>query len=246
MFDTYAEIFAQRAAEYHHAMRTWPHARDAEFACVIEPLRGAAGGLVCDMPSGGGYLADYLLHGMTYLAVDPASGFFVEWEQPLQRLTAQITCVPLADESVDHVVSLAGLHHEPDLLAVFREMRRLVRPGGRVVIADVAEGTPPAMFLNGFVDRNNPMGHEGHFLDGRTRGLLEQAGLAVVADEIVEVPWQFEDRTAAGDFCRNLFGMTGLSAAAVADAMGEEIGFEGEGGTIRLNWSLRRLVCERG
>lgn len=244
MFDTYAEIFAQRAAEYHHAMRSWPRARDAEFRCVIAPLPDGPQGLVCDMPSGGGYLADYLLPGMSYIAVDPASGFFVEWEQPLQRLTAEITAVPLTDQSVDHVVSLAGLHHEPDLFAVFREMRRLVRPGGRVVLADVAAATPPAEFLNGFVDRNNPMGHDGHFLDGRTTSLLENAGLAVVADEMVEVPWQFEDRRAAGEFCRNLFGMTALDAAAVADAMGEEIGFDEDDGGVRLKWTLRRLVCE--
>lgn len=245
MFDTYAEIFAQRAAEYHYAMRTWPRARDAEFRCVIEPLRDAPEGLVCDMPSGGGYLADYLPSGMSYLAVDPASGFFVEWEQPLQRLTAEITSVPLADQSVEHIVSLAGLHHEPGLLAVFREMRRLVRPGGRVVLADVAAGTPPATFLNGFVDRNNPMGHEGHFLDVGTADLLREAGLSVLADETVDVPWQFDDRAAAGDFCRNLFGMTGLDADAVAEAMGQEIGFEENEGGVRLKWTLRRLVCER-
>lgn len=244
MFDTYAEIFAQRAGEYHYAMRAWPNARDAEFRCVVEPLAGAPEGLICDMPSGGGYLADYLPAGMSYLAVDPASGFFVEWEKPLQRLTAEITHVPLADGSVDHVVSLAGLHHEPDLLAVFREMRRLVRPGGRVVLADVAAGTPPATFLNGFVDQNNPMGHDGHFLDASTRGLLEEAGLAVVADEMVEVPWQFDDRPAAGDFCRNLFGMTALDPSTVAEAMSEEIGFDERDGGVRLKWTLRRLVCE--
>src|SRR5205814_3213379 len=60
MFDTYAEIFEQRAADYHYAMRQSPRARDAEFQVVLEPIRHAASGLICDMPSGGGYLADYL------------------------------------------------------------------------------------------------------------------------------------------------------------------------------------------
>ena len=55
MFDTYADIFEQRADAYHSAMRKWARVRDAEFRSVLEPLRDAPDGLVCDMPSGGGY-----------------------------------------------------------------------------------------------------------------------------------------------------------------------------------------------
>jgi SAM-dependent methyltransferase len=102
---------------------------------VLDPIRDASSGLVCDMPSGGAYLADYLPPEMDYLAIDPATDFFVEWPKPLQRLLVEITKVPLADQSVDYVVSLAGLHHEPSLPNVFREMRRLLRPGGRLVFA---------------------------------------------------------------------------------------------------------------
>ncbi len=158
MFDTYADIFEKRAAEYHHAMLRSPHARDAEFHAVLDPIREASSGLVCDMPSGGGYLADYLWPGMDYLAIDPATDFFVEWRRPLQRLLAKITDVPLADGSVDYIVSLAGLHHEPSLPCVFEEMRRLLRPGGRIVLADVAIDTRPSRFLNGFVAESLPAG----------------------------------------------------------------------------------------
>ena len=244
MFDTYAEIFAQRATEYHTAMRQSPKARDAEFLAVLEPIGARQPGLVCDMPSGGGYLADYLSDGMDYLAIDPATDFFVEWPKPLQRLLAEITNIPLADGSVDYVVSLAGLHHEPSLPTVFAEMRRLIRPGGRAVLADVAVGTPPARFLNGFVAQNCPLGHDGKFLDERTAPALEAAGLTVVDDRLIDVPWRFGSLDEAGEFGRNLFGMTGLSAQAVAQALDAEIGFAVEDGLPRLNWVLRRIVCD--
>jgi SAM-dependent methyltransferase len=244
MFDTYAEIFAQRAQDYHHAMKSSPHARDAEFRAVLEPIEGRRAGLVCDMPSGGGYLADYLPDELDYIAIDPATDFFVEWPRPLQRLLAEITNVPLADESVDYVVSLAGLHHEPSLPKVFTEMRRLLRPGGRVVLADVAVDTRPATFLNGFVNEHCPLGHEGKFLDERTAPWLEEAGFNVVDDQILIVPWAFADREEAGEFCRHLFGMTGLDASSVADAMHREIGFELEDGQPRLQWMLRRIVAD--
>jgi len=75
MFDSYAEIFSRRAAEYHLAMTRYPEARDAEFLAVVEPLRGRDPGLVCDIPAGGGYLAAYLPDGMRYLGVEPAKDF---------------------------------------------------------------------------------------------------------------------------------------------------------------------------
>ena len=95
MFDTYAEIFEKRAHEYHHAMKASPRARSAEFNAVLDPIRDAGPGLVCDMPSGGGYLADYLWPGMDYVAVDPATDFFVEWPTPRRRMVAEITMRPL-------------------------------------------------------------------------------------------------------------------------------------------------------
>lgn len=244
MFDSYAEIFEQRAAEYHHAMRQSPRARDAEFHAVLEPIRQASSGLVCDMPSGGGYLADYLWPGIDYLAIDPATDFFVEWPKPLQRLLAEITKVPLADASVDYVVSLAGLHHEPSLPLVFAEMRRLLRPDGRIVLMDVALDTPPARFLNGFVAEHCPLGHDGRFLDERTISLVEAAGFAVVDDQLLDVPWAFDSHEEAGEFCRYLFGMTGLSVGETADAMEREIGFDVDEGRPRLRWKLRRIVAD--
>jgi SAM-dependent methyltransferase len=243
MFDSYAEIFAERGAAYHEAMAACPQARDAEFRAVIEPLAGREG-LLCDMPSGGGYLAAHLPQGLRYVGVDPSDDFVRACPVGTVCIKGSIASVPLGDGAADCLVSLAALHHEPDLPAVFGEMRRLIRAGGRAVICDVAAGTPPARFLNGFVDANNPMGHVGLFLDDRTQGMIEAAGFAIADDALVEVPWVFDSLAEAGDFCRSLFWMPKLDAAAVADAMYREIGFEVIDGRPHLRWALRRIVCD--
>ena len=243
MFDSYAEIFAERGAAYHAAMAMCPHARGAEFAAVLEPLAGRAG-LLCDMPSGGGYLAAHLPAGMRYVGVDPSDDFIEACPAGVERIKADITNVPLPDASVDYIVSLAALHHEPDLPAVFREMRRLLTPDGRAVIADGAVDTPVARFLNGFVAANNPMGHDGRFLDERTAGLIEGAGFAIADDGLMDMPWRFESVEEAGAFCRQLFWMPKLTADDVAAAMDREIGFKIVDGRPRLQWALRRIVCD--
>jgi SAM-dependent methyltransferase len=244
MFDTYSEIFAERGAAYQKAMAECPTARDAEFRAVLEPLKHRPVRLLCDMPSGGGYLAPRLPAGMRYVGVDPSDDFVRACPVGTVCIKAPITAVPLADGAVDAVVSLAALHHEPDLPAVFREMRRLLKPGGRAVIADAEAGTPVATFLNGFVDEHNPMGHVGIFLDERTAGLIEEAGFTVANDAMVDMPWRFDSMQEAGAFCRLLFSMPGLDAAEVADAMYRQLGFDVIDGRPHLRWALRRITCD--
>lgn len=243
MFDSYADIFEKRGAAYHSAMMRWPSARDAEFVAAVEPLRAMAPRIVFDMPSGGGYLASYLDERSRYVGIEPASDFFSAWPDGLERVNADIKAVPLGDASTDTIVSLAGLHHERDLDAVFREFRRLLRPGGRLVIADVAEGTRPALFLNGFVNQTNPMGHDGLFLRGDAAAKLKAAGLTLLEDRLVDVPWRFSTRGEAARFARELFWMERATVNEVEEALSSELGFKQADGKIQLHWELRRIVC---
>jgi SAM-dependent methyltransferase len=244
VFDTYTEIFGERAGSYHSAMKRWPSARDAEFRAALEPLSDMPAGIVCDMPSGGCYLAEYLHPGMRYYGVEPSGGFFDNDDDKSDvRLVAPIVDVPLPNGSVDYIVSLAALHHEPNLTAVFDEMRRLLKADGRIVIADVQIDTGPARFLNGFVNRNNPMGHDGRFLTGGTADLLSASGFAVLDEALVEVPWSFDSMEDAGTFCSDLFGIVGPGRRSTADALADEIGFHTDGPTLQLRWVLRRIVA---
>lgn len=50
---------------------------------------------------------------------------------------AEGSCLPLHDGSVDAVFANMYLHHAPDPLAAIREMVRVLRPGGMLVITDM-------------------------------------------------------------------------------------------------------------
>ena len=203
MFDSYDQIFARRADRYGDAMAMCPEARAAEFAAVASPIGPDARNLF-DMPAGGGWLRKYLRGDIHYVAVEPAVHFFDSCpdEPGAERINSAIETVPRKTGVADVVVSLTGLHHAPDLGAVFDEFRRLLRPGGLLVIADVARASAPARFLDGYVHANSPMGHVGRFLDAETAPLLRAAGFNIVADELVEVPWRFADPVEAGAYTR--------------------------------------------
>lgn len=50
-----------------------------------------------------------------------------------------VAALPLADASVDLVLTTFSVHHWPDPAAGFAEIRRVLRPGGRVLAFDVPE-----------------------------------------------------------------------------------------------------------
>jgi ubiquinone/menaquinone biosynthesis C-methylase UbiE len=68
-------------------------------------------------------------------------------EQGLTNVTFQqgdVLPLPFADATFSIVVSRFAFHHFPDPAAVLAEMRRVCRPAGRVVVADLMTSPDPA------------------------------------------------------------------------------------------------------
>lgn len=230
----YSAIFAQRARQYHYAMQTYPDARNAEFRAALQALPVDAVDIL-DVPSGGGYLQRHLPAGTRLAACDFSAGF-ANAAVPL----APPGKLPFAEAGFDAVVSLTGLHHvdahEQD--AFLRECRRILRPGGRLLIGEVATGSAVDAFLNGFVHAHNSQGHEGVFFDDAFLPRLQQAGFGDCTMQTCDYGWQFPDWNAAVFFCRNLFGIDRADDDTLRRGLEAQLGAHDTGNGVTLPWQL--------
>ena len=232
----YGEIFHRRGGSYDQAMRLCPDARAAEFRALLRHVDPADLRRVADIPSGGGYLGRYLPGGVALDSYDPAGSFRGAGGVRAVDLDAP----RLARRNYDLMTCLASLHHVADKSAFFDALAAHLRPGGRIVLADVVEGTPVARFLDGFVARHNGMGHDGFYLSAADPFDFGR-GHPRVADAIVEtvaVPWHFSGRRELGAFCRLLFGLGDIDADEVAGAVEKELGLREEGRGCTIAWVL--------
>lgn len=105
-----------------------------------------------------------------------------------------------ADGSFDAVTIRLALHHVVDAGAVMREVRRLLRPGGRAVVLDVLTSEDPSVAaLHNEIERARDPSHTA-FVPGDTlRSSIEAAGLSVASDQRWQSPRSFTEWAAIID-----------------------------------------------
>lgn len=248
MFDTYQDIFRERADRYHAAMAAFPLARRQEFEQAVARLDLQPGCDLCDVPAGGGYLADYLPpDDLFLLCLETASEFAVHCPRNTDQRVLETTLesLPVGNDSVDRILSLAAMHHVDDKHALLREFSRILRKGGQVVVADAEVGTGTAAFLNEFVDRFNSMGHKGRFIDETFIDSIDQCDLKVKAVDRPPLTWSFATRANLVAFCRQLFGLDRAADRDIIAGVAEYLGLREDNGQVGFGWQLAYITAAK-
>jgi SAM-dependent methyltransferase len=229
----YSSIFEQRGHEYHLAMQLAPNARQLEFATLFQAQSVTRNEVLFDIPSGGGYLAHYIPVPVTYRGYEFSQGFANE------NLIVQLLDMnqPWLIGQADRVVSLAGLHHHSDSIKVITRLKTHVKSGGWLHVADVAAGSMVGEFLNGFVDRANPMGHQGIFLPVERSLYPETWNISRL--EVCQCPWHFSSLAEVKLFCKLMFGLRSDCDDELIWALEKTVGIDHtENNGLVLNWEL--------
>jgi arsenite methyltransferase len=121
----------------------------AQRAATRALLDLAPGQAVLDLGCGPGHLSAELAGALgadgQVLAVDRQASMVVAARERTRDapdtargrfLLGEATALPIADATCDRAVSVQVLEYVPDVPAALRELHRVVRPGGRVVLVD--------------------------------------------------------------------------------------------------------------
>jgi demethylmenaquinone methyltransferase/2-methoxy-6-polyprenyl-1,4-benzoquinol methylase len=141
------EMFDTIAPRYDLVNRIMTFRLDVRWRrLAVQSLRLPAGARVLDLASGTGDLCiESRRQGLQPLSIDLSFGMLAADRSGAPRVQADILRLPIASNSVDGVTCGFALRNLVDLGPFFDELARVLHPGGRIALLDVA--TPPNRLL---------------------------------------------------------------------------------------------------
>lgn len=218
-------------------------------AWALDQLAPTAGETAVDVGSGTG--EDVVaLHelGARAIGVEPSPGLRAEAVRraagaDVEYVDGHAEALPFEDESVDVLRSERVLQHVDDPAAVVKEMARVLRPGGRIVLIDTDWGTAiihPAdpdvlQRMVGYFLRESANPYSGRQL----RGLLAEAGLEITGE--TAATW-LEPQEGARQGFVGMMHLTSLQAGVItaeeAEAFAQTLGEAADRGAFHMSLTM--------
>jgi SAM-dependent methyltransferase len=236
----YKHAFLNRGSRYDYAVNKYGNVLKEEFTTAIRVLDLQPFESLVVIPAGGMPLHKYIddSFNIAYMAFEPLKNEHNDFDMNY----CEFTQIPLADCSVDKVITLASFHHVHEKREeTLKEFRRVLKNEGCLVIGDVIEGSPQATWLNEFVNKWNSNGHNGYFLQKTYASNIEKLRFQVEVS-IESYNWYFDNDDEAIDFVHNLFGLDLIEDTSILlDAMKDILGYH----DFKFRWELMYFKCKK-
>ena len=235
----YDATFTQRARAYTYAVKTYPANLKEEFSTAVkmcEPF--SQGDRLVNIPAACIDIDPFLPTGVEHIAIETNTEFAKLNGVPVGSFNA----IPLEDGAATHILCLASLHHATlaERQEFYAEAWRVLRPGGKLVLGDVAAETPQATWLNDFVDAHNSLGHKGLFWKEEDVEGFVGAGFRATTC-LRSYKWHYAGSEAEIDFVRHLFGLDLATDKEIIAGLNQY--FPGRVAGAEMPWALRYFIA---
>jgi len=190
---TKAAVQAQFGRQAPRYARSDSHAGDRDLDLLVSHLQVTSGDRVLDIATGTGFTAFALAaHGSWVAGLDLTAAMLAEARRlsPDPRIVwiaGDAESLPVADAVFDAVAVRRAPHHFPHLRQALAEMRRVVRPGGRIGIVDqVPPEDEAGRLLMERLEKLRDPSHVEALTATRWRALLADVGIEIVFSDVVE------------------------------------------------------------
>lgn len=195
-----------------------------------------------DLGSGTGRFTPALAEafGGPIIGVEPADGMRRAAEAGathprVSYVAGRAEAIPRRDASADFVLMFLSYHHVADKPAAAREIRRVLKPGGRLILRNTFKERIPNHWWRSYFPRSHDVEVAMFPTEAETRELFEAAGFHTVASVQMEIPFE-------GDIA-NLVARLKLRAVSVFEHMTEA---ELDEGFARIDADLAKgAIVER-
>lgn len=186
--DNVDKQFGEQAGAY---LTSAVHASGRDLVRLAERLYGAPEAKVLDMGCGAGH-ASFIAaqHVKEVVAYDLSEKMLaVVRTAALERGYSHLTTrqgyaesLPFADAEFDVVISRYSAHHWHDVGSALREVRRVLKPGGKVIFMDVsAPGNPVLNIWLQTVEALRDTSHVQDYSPGEWLTFMTESGLVIQA-----------------------------------------------------------------
>ena len=188
-------VFDDRVAAYADSAS---HRHGTSLVLTVALARGAPGARALDVSTGTGFTAHALAEvGLAVLAADLAPSMLrhavSHAPRPISGVLADVHRLGLQGEMFDVVTCRHALHHYADPTAAVREMGRVLRPAGRLVIADTVAPDDSALAREMHeIEVARDASHVRNHTEAEYQALLRSAGLHVERSARCSAEQEFE------------------------------------------------------
>ena len=243
---TKAAVRAQFSRQAPRYARSDSHAGDRDLDLLMEHLEVTPGDRVLDIATGTGFTAFALASRTSrVVGVDLTAAMLAEARRlspdpGIAWIAGDAESLPIADSAFDAVTVRRAPHHFPHLRQALAEMRRVVRPGGRIGIVDqVPPEDEAGRALMERLEKLRDPSHVEALTATRWRGLLAEMGIEIVFMDIVERSFTFEAWLELGGADPNRRQAVEEALAAGSRLARREIG---DDGTEPVSFTKRWIV----